>query len=147
MEPSRYAHENSDERLRVLIVDDDDSIRKVLYRILENGGYDVLAASSGAEAVAICRTSRHPIDLLVTDYNMPGMNGLEVARQCSALHSALPVLYVSGSHPEQLLGAEFGKRKRGFLAKPFRKEELLRKVKELLLLQAEPAWSAQRLSL
>ncbi len=42
MEPSRYAHQNSDERPRILIVDDDLSLRKILYRILENGGYDVL---------------------------------------------------------------------------------------------------------
>ena len=147
MEPSRYAHQNSDERLRVLIVDDDESLRKILYRILENGGYDVLAASGGAEAVAICRTSRHPIDLLVTDYNMPGMNGVEVAGKCSAFHAELPVLYVTGSHPERELRAEMEKRKRGFLAKPFRKEDLLRKVKEMLLTQSEPAWSSQQLSL
>ncbi len=147
MEPSRYAHQNSDERLRVLIVDDDDSVRKVVYKILEHGGYDVLAACSGAEAVAICRTSRHPIDLLVTDYNMPGMNGLEVARECSALRSELPVLYVSGSHPEQELHAELENRKRGFLAKPFGREELLRKAKEMLLMQPEAAWSATQLSL
>jgi CheY-like chemotaxis protein len=147
MEPSRYAYQNSEERLRVLIVDDDDSLRTILYRILENGGYDVLAAGSGAEAVAICRTSRHPIDLLVTDYNMPGMNGVEVARECSALHAELPVLYVSGSHPEQELRADLGKRKRGFLAKPFRREDLLRKTKEMLFAQPEPAWSAGQLSL
>ena len=147
MEPSRYAHQSSEERLRVLIVDDDDSLRKVLYRILENGGYDVLAAGSGAEAVAICRTSRHPIDLLVTDYNMPGMNGLEVARECSALHSDLPVLYISGSYQGEELRTELEKRKRGFLAKPFRREELLRKAKEMLLMQPEPVWSATRLSL
>jgi two-component system, cell cycle sensor histidine kinase and response regulator CckA len=147
MEPSRYAHQNSDERLRVLVVDDDLSLRKIVYRILESGGYDVLAASSGAEALAICRRSSPPIDLLVTDYNMPGMNGLELGHECAAFNSVLPVLYISGAHPDQELRAEVEKGKRGFLAKPFRREELLRKVKELLLMQPEPVWSTQQLSL
>ena len=141
MEPSRYAHPNSDERRRVLIVDDDLSLRRVLYRILENGGYDVLSASSGPEALAICRKSSPPIDLLLTDYNMPGMNGLELARECAAVRAELPVLYVSGSHPDQDLSVDLGNRRRGFLAKPFRGEVLLRKTKELLLMHRDEAYS------
>jgi CheY-like chemotaxis protein len=147
MEPSRYAHQNSEERRRVLIVDDDLSLRKMLYRILERGGYAVLSASSGPEALAICRRSSPPLDLLITDYNMPGMNGLELGRQCAAFDSALPVLYISGGQPDQELRVESAKGKRGFLAKPFRGEELLRKVREMLLMQPEPEWSAQQLSL
>lgn len=147
MEPSRYAHQHADARLRVLIADDDLSVRQVLYKILENGGYDVLSATNGLEALAICRRSSPPIDLLITDYNMPEMNGLDLARECSALHAALPVLYVSGSHPERELCADLEKPKRGFLAKPFRREELLRKCKEMLLMQPEPAWSPTQLSL
>ena len=81
MEPSRYEHQSSEERLRVLIVDDDLSLRKILYKILENGGYDVLSAGSGPEALAIYQRSSPPIDLLVTDYNMPGMSGLELERE------------------------------------------------------------------
>jgi CheY-like chemotaxis protein len=130
-----------------LIVDDDLSLRKNLYRILEHGGYAVLSASSGPEGVAICRRSSPPLDLLITDYNMPGMNGLEVGRECAAFNSALPVLFISGSHPDQEMRAEYEKGKRGFLAKPFRSEELLRKVKEMLLMQPEPAWSTTQLSL
>jgi|KBSMisStaDraftv2_1062788.scaffolds.fasta_scaffold96371_6 CheY-like chemotaxis protein len=143
MEPSRYAQQNSDERLRVLIVDDDLSVRKILYRILEQGGYAVLSACSGAEALAICRRSSPPLDLLITDYNMPGMNGLDLGRECRALNSALPVLLISGAHPDQELRAEYEKGKWGFLAKPFRGEELLRRVKEMLLMQPDPAWSQQ----
>jgi two-component system cell cycle sensor histidine kinase/response regulator CckA len=143
MEPSRYEHQNSEERLRILIVDDDLSMRKILYRILENGGYDVLSASSGMEAVAILRRSSPSVNLLITDYNMPGMNGLELGRECSALNAALPVLYISGDHPDQELRADLDLRKRGFLAKPFRREELLRSCKEMLLKQPEPQWSAR----
>jgi CheY-like chemotaxis protein len=141
MEPSRYAHQNPEERPRVLIVDDDLSVRKVLYRILENGGYDVLSAGSGAEAVAIFRRSSRAIDLLITDYNMPGMNGLELACECAAIHVALPVLYVSGGPPDPGLSADLQNQRRGFLQKPFRGEALLRKTKEMLLLQHDPVFS------
>ena len=147
MEPSRYANQNSEERRRVLIVDDDLSLRKILYRILEQGGYSVLSASSGSEAVAICRRSSPPLDLLITDYNMPGMNGLEVGHECATFSPTLPVLYISGGLPDPNLRAEFEKEKRGFLAKPFRGEELLRKVKEMLLMQPDQAWPAHQLSL
>lgn len=147
MEPSRYAHQNSDEKPRILIVDDDVSLRKILYRILENGGYDVISASSGAEALAIFRKSSPPVDLLVTDYNMPGMNGLELARECSAINAALPVLYVSGNYPEPILRTEMEQRKCGFLPKPFRKEELLRTCKEILLMGPEPVWAAGQVNL
>ena len=147
MEPSRYEHQSLEERLRILIVDDDLSMRKILYRILENGGYDVLSASSGAEAVAIFRKSSPRVDLLITDYNMPGMNGLELGRECSALNAALPVLYISGNHPDQQLRSEIDRRNRGFLAKPFRREDLLRSCKEMLLTRLEPHWSAAQMSL
>jgi CheY-like chemotaxis protein len=141
MEPSRYEHPGTDERLRVLIVDDDLSLRKVLYRILETGGYEVLSAGSGEEALEICRKSTPPVDLLVTDYNMPGMNGLELARECAAGRAELPVLYISGGCLGQELQAESAKPRRAFLPKPFRREQLLRKCKEMLLMQGDPVLS------
>jgi two-component system, cell cycle sensor histidine kinase and response regulator CckA len=144
MEPSRYEHQNSEERLRVLIVDDDLALRKILYKILENGGYDVLSAGSGPEALAICSRSNPPIDLLVTDYNMPGMNGMELGHECTAFTSGLPVLFISGDYPDHELRVELEKVNRGFLAKPFRSVELMRKVKEMLLMHPEHAWSAQQ---
>ena len=147
MEPPRYAHQNSNERVRILIVDDDVSLRKILYRILESGGYDVLSAGSGAEALAICRRSSPAIDLLITDYNMPEMNGLELGRECEAVQSALPVLHISGAPPDEALRSELNKPRRRFLAKPFRKDEFLRTCKEMLLIQPEPAWSAAQVSL
>jgi len=144
MEPSRYEHQSSEERLRVLIVDDDLSLRKILYKILENGGYDVLSAGSGPEALAIYQRSSPPIDLLVTDYNMPGMSGLELERECTTFNSALPVLFISGDLPDHKLCAEGN---RGFLAKPFRSEQLMRKVKEMLSMRSEPEWPSTQLSL
>src|SRR5580658_10485972 len=85
---------------RVLLVDDDRSIRHALYTLLESEGYEVLAAGNGLDGLAVFRQSTRPIELLVTDYNMPRMSGLELARECSRINSELCVLYVSGAHPD-----------------------------------------------
>lgn len=123
-------------RARILLVDDDSSVRDSLYTILERGGYEVLAASNGPDGLTVFHQSRRPIDLLVTDYSMPRMSGLELARECSRLRGELSVLYVSGSGPDEQLRAELQAPKRGFLAKPFRGAELLRKTRELLLAES-----------
>ena len=120
---------------RILLVDDENCVRASLYTLLETGGYEVLAARNGPDALGIFRQSRRPIELLVTDYNMPEMSGLELARECLRLRCELSVLYVSGSRPDEQLEADLRERKRGFLAKPFRGDDLLRKARELL--QAE----------
>jgi len=121
---------------RILLVDDEKSVRETLYTILERDGYEVLAASNGREGLNIFRQSIRPIELLVTDYNMPDMSGLELARECSRLRDGLRVLYVSGSWPDEELNADLQARQRGFLAKPFRGNDLLRKARELLLVES-----------
>jgi CheY-like chemotaxis protein len=146
MEPSHYEHQDSEEKLRVLVVDDDLPMQKMLYRILEDSGYDVLSAGSGAEALAICRGSSRAVDLLITDYNMPGMNGVELGRECTTIHSQLPVLHMSGAPPDEALRVELRNPRRGFLAKPFRKDELLRTCRQMLL-TPEHVWSAAQASL
>jgi len=135
------SQDTSEMRSRILLVDDESSVRDSLYTILERGGYEVLAASNGTDGLTVCRQSRRPIDLLVTDYSMPHMSGLELARECLRLYGELSVLYVSGSGPDEDLQAELQARKRGFLAKPFRGAELLRKTRELLLSESNPQLS------
>ena len=133
-----------DRRSRVLLVDDDAVVRDALYTQLENAGYEVLAASNGWDALAIFRRSIPHIELLVTDYNMPNMSGLELARECARLDPDVSVLYVSGCRPDAELQADLEARNRGFLAKPFRGAELLRKTRELLLVEARGHLSLSR---
>ena len=126
---------------RILLVDDEDSIRDSLYQLLESNGYEVLAASNGPDGLTIFRQSLHPIELLVTDYNMPQMSGLELARECSRLYGELRVLYVSGSRPDGELLTDLQAPTRGFVAKPFRRRDVLNKAMALL-----PVESAEHLS-
>jgi two-component system, OmpR family, response regulator len=125
--------------LRVLVVDDDDGLKLLISRMIESGGYQVVSADNGADALTICRNADPPIDLLVTDYKMPGMTGLDLARECSRANGELSVLYVSGSPASEELRADLAARRRGFLAKPFRKTELLGRVKSLLEVEPDAA--------
>jgi len=118
---------------RILLVDDNDSLRNSLYALLETAGYEVLAASNGPDGLTIFRKSIRPVELLVTDYNMPQMSGLELARECSRLFKELRVLYVSGSQPGEELQADLQAGRSAFLAKPFHGQELLCKTRALLL--------------
>jgi CheY-like chemotaxis protein len=127
---------HSEMRPRVLLVDDENSVRESLYTLLEGDGYEVLAASNGQDALTIFRQSSRPIELLVTDYNMPQMSGLQLARDCSLLCNDLSVLYVSGCRPDEELEADLRASRRAFVAKPFRGNDLLRKARELLLVES-----------
>ena len=127
----------------VLVVDDQDILRLLMCKTLESGGFRVLSASNGADALTHYRGAEPRVDLLVTDYRMPGMTGLELARECCALDSELSVLYISGSSPGDDLQADLADGNRAFLAKPFRQSDLLRNAKSLLAAEPVAARSAE----
>ena len=117
---------------RVLVVEDQDPVRRQVVRILEAQGYDVHDAPSGDEALA----SWEPCDLLLTDVVMPGMSGHELAERASALDPGLRVVFMSG-HTEDVVvldGARDGEI--AFVQKPFTRASLLRTVADAL---GEPA--------
>jgi CheY-like chemotaxis protein len=127
-----------DERRRILLVDDRNSVRDYVYTLLDSDGYEVLAAGNGPEGLTILHRSLRPVDLLVTDCEMPGMTGLELARACARRTRNLGVLYISGSGPDEELKAELATSRRAFLLKPFRGGELLHKVRELFVPGFDP---------
>jgi CheY-like chemotaxis protein len=127
-----------DERKRILLVEDRNSVRDYVYTLLESDGYEVLAARNGPEGLSIFHRSLHRVDLLVTDCEMPGMTGLELARACARRDPAVGVLYISGSGPDEDLKADLGAPRRAFLLKPFNGDELLRKVKKLFVPGFDP---------
>jgi CheY-like chemotaxis protein len=115
----------------VLVVEDEDTVRKLVRHLLESKGYEVLEARDGVEALAICEKHRH-IDLLLTDFKMPKMGGRELAEKATPLHPGIRVILMSG-YTDDLLIAEGIKVKRtNFLQKPFTSSALLRKVRDVL---------------
>jgi CheY-like chemotaxis protein len=116
----------------VLVVDDQEILTLLMCKTLESAGFRVLWANNGADALTLCRGAEPPVDLLVTDYRMPGMTGLELAGECCSLNGELGVLYISGSSPGDDLRSDLAEGRRGFLAKPFRQSDLLRSAKAVL---------------
>jgi CheY-like chemotaxis protein len=126
-----------------LVVDDLDFLRLPICKTLRSAGFRVLDASNGADALALMRDPGTPVNLLVTDYRMPGMTGVELARKCSSLNSELSILYVSASIPGDDIRTDLAKERRGFLAKPFRQAELLRRIEMLLEIESAAAPSRE----
>jgi PAS domain S-box-containing protein len=116
----------------ILLVEDDPSLRALAVHMLESFGYTVLESSSGAGALEISRQQRVHIHLLLTDVVMPGMSGRVLAEQLLAQSPHLVVLYISG-YTGQTVGAH-GVLAEGsyFLPKPFTREALARKIREVL---------------
>jgi DNA-binding NtrC family response regulator len=114
----------------VLVVDDDPMVRDVETQILRLQGYTVLEAEGAAEALRLAGETA-TIHLLITDFWMPEVDGLELTRRFRAVHPKTPVLMVSGSFPMIQHRADDLDRFE-FLAKPFQFNELLHKVRTLL---------------
>jgi two-component system sensor histidine kinase EvgS len=115
---------------QLLVVDDEQGVRRVLQRALERHGFRVQAAANGEEALALAATMER-IDLLVTDVVMPKMGGLELADRLTAARPRLPILYVSG-HINEMEKTAGRFDETNFLAKPFSIAELLARVASLL---------------
>ena len=81
---------------RVLYVDDDESVAVLARTLLTREGFRVTTFTHAEQALAAVRTHAHAFDLMVTDYNMPGMSGLELARRVQSIRGDLPIAIVSG---------------------------------------------------
>jgi two-component system cell cycle sensor histidine kinase/response regulator CckA len=115
---------------RVLLVEDEDMVRKVVSRMLTARGFEVHAAASGSEAMALFDAPElADFDLLVTDLMMPDGGGLGVARNLTARMPKLKVLLVSGYSSSGTEGWEPGRFR--FLTKPFGSAELVKAIDEL----------------
>jgi DNA-binding response OmpR family regulator len=85
-----------------LVIDDDTGVRKVLVRMLELLGFEVTAASSGEQGLALLGAANPPFGLVVLDWMMPGLSGEQVLRSLRAKNDALAVVLVSGLRAESL---------------------------------------------
>ncbi|MEX0971780.1 MAG: ATP-binding protein [Solirubrobacterales bacterium] len=117
----------------VLVVEDEPDVKRMAERILSKGGYSVIGAAHGRDAIEICRDAEQAIDLLLTDVIMPEMLGTELVERVRAIQPELPVIYMSGySHdvlaPQALTASD----RSAFIEKPFNARALLRAVRDLL---------------
>ncbi len=108
-----------DDRIRVLVADDEPQLRTLLTRLLTREGYDVTAVASGAELVSAVREADEPFDLIVSDVMMPQLSGLDALRVLADELGDTPVLLMTAMRDERLLREATEAGALGVIAKPF----------------------------
>jgi len=116
----------------ILLAEDEQDVREVAREFLESGGYTVLEAKDGTEAVGLVEKHQGDIDLLITDMVMPGITGQELALRLREIRPNLRMLYMSGYSDGAALNSALSDSSVRLLTKPFSRSALLRAVKELL---------------
>jgi DNA-binding response OmpR family regulator len=122
-------YESISPRRRVMIVEDEASVRELVAQYLELEGFELMQASTGSDALKLA--AEHSPDLVILDLNLPGIDGYEVARRLRAT-SAIPILMLTGRTEEadKLAGFEVGAD--DYLTKPFRPRELVLRVQAIM---------------
>jgi CheY-like chemotaxis protein len=116
----------------ILLVEDEEAVRRLVRKVLEGKGYTVLEASGWQEALEITGRHQERIHLLVTDVVMPGVGGPELASRLEAARPGFRVLYMSGYTDGAVVNHGLLSSATAFLQKPFTPDTLLRKVREVL---------------
>lgn len=116
----------------VLTVDDSPSIRRMIAMTLTEAGYRVIEASDGADGLA--KATAQPVDAIITDQNMPGLDGLGMIRALRAhpVGRGVPVIFLSTESQESLKDQARAAGALGWMVKPFTQEKLLAVVKKVL---------------
>ena len=115
----------------ILLVDDEEGVRKLVVAVLKSNGYDVMEAANGVSALAAYEKNGHKVDMVLTDVVMPQMNGFELGQQLTDRAPGVKILYMSG-YRDNAIGGSGGDAPRAFLHKPFTPDVLLSKVREVL---------------
>jgi len=115
----------------VLVADDDDNVRDLVCRYLEDAGYETLSAAGGEDALRILQASVRRICLLVCDVRMPGVQGPQLAELVASKQPDIAVLFITGSEPPVI--PEQHRERWDYLLKPLKQAALARKVRAMLV--------------
>jgi two-component system chemotaxis response regulator CheY len=117
---------------KILIADDSESIREVLAFNLKNAGFEVFVASDGAEALQFF--DGRTIDLLLTDYHMPAMNGLELIENVRKLehYKFMPILVLTTENQKNIINDAKNAGATGWLLKPFNADKLIQTLRKVI---------------
>ena len=116
----------------ILIVEDEEEVRKLTSKILERQGYRILETFNGDDALLACERRKSPIHLMLADIIMPGMSGSELAKLLKPLYPEIKILYMSGYTDNAIVRHGVLEKGVNYIQKPFTMEGLARKVREVL---------------
>src|SRR5215470_11746856 len=116
----------------VLVVEDVPALRALIVEFLRESGYTPLAAADGEAALTIAEKHANPIHLLLSDVSMPGMSGPQLAEHLVLSRPGLSVLYMSGYADDPAVQLQIATPRIAFVKKPFSKQVLISKIREVL---------------
>jgi two-component system, cell cycle sensor histidine kinase and response regulator CckA len=118
----------------VLVIDDEEVVRRTAKATLERGGYDIVLAENGLEGIQLFLTLANKISVVLLDLTMPGLGGEETLRQIQAIRPEAKVILSSGYNEVEVIRRFTGKGLAGFLQKPYTSAALMEKVHTALTL-------------
>ena len=116
----------------ILVVEDEEAVRRLSVQILKGQGYEVLEASCGGDALVLSEEHKKPIHMILTDVVMPGMSGPELAKQLKRLRPKMKVLYMSGYTDNAIVHHGVLDKGTNYVQKPFTVGGLRKRVREVL---------------
>lgn len=116
----------------LLVVDDDASVLQVASKVLQRGGYEVLSAGGGAEAIALAEANEERISLLLTDVVMPGMGGRELSEIFRSRFPSVRILFMSAYTEDEVILQGVRVAEVDFISKPFTVQGLQDKVRDVI---------------
>ena len=117
----------------LMVVDDEEGVRRSLKRVLERDGYRIILAENGEEALNIVRSDSRDIETVISDYRMPGIDGLETLIEIGRLNAEITRIMLTGYATMASAIEAVNAGIDGFLTKPFANEELRAKVREYMI--------------
>jgi len=123
----------------ILLVEDEESVRRLSVQILKRQGYKVLEASCGNDALVLSKEHKEPIHIMLTDVVMPRMSGPELASQLRPTHPTMKVLYMSGYTDNTIVNHGVLEEGINYIQKPFTVDSLTKRVREVLDKDSIPA--------
>ena len=115
-----------------IVVEDEEEVRDLIVRILKQLGYRVFKALSGEEASLLSKMIEDPVDLILTDIVLPGMNGIELAKDLRKKWHQIKVLFMSGYTSKVIAHQLITESRISIFRKPFMPQDLAQKVREVL---------------
>lgn len=119
-------------RETILVVDDNDGVRRMAAAVLARAGWTTVEAGSGKEALKAFDDKESPVDVALIDLTMPGMDGATLAAAIRASHPAVRIVLTSGFSEQSVEHHLESNIAEAFLAKPFRNEQLVDKIRSVM---------------